>query len=316
MEKANMTPKTGFDILVAGEINPDLILSGNVEPAFDQVEKLVDSAVLTVGSSSAIFACGAARLGLRVAFVGVCADDTFGHFMLGEMNSRGVNTSTVLVRPGGQTGLSVILNRGADRAILTHPGLISALTSTDVTDDLLRRARHLHVGSCFLQAALLPGLSVLFTRAHALGLSTSLDPNWDPSGQWRGFGELLKQSDVFLPNVNEALAITGTPDGESSIKRLGESCKVVAIKMGAEGALARCGEESARVLALEVDVVDTVGAGDTFDAGFLYGFLNGWSLEKSLRLAVACGSLSTRSAGGTAAQPALEEAMLYASSAG
>ncbi|MCX6033649.1 MAG: carbohydrate kinase family protein, partial [Chloroflexi bacterium] len=236
-----MTPKHAFDILLAGEINPDLILSGDVEPAFGQVEKLVDSAVLAVGSSSAIFACGAARLGLRVAFVGICGGDTFGRFMLAELNSRGVDTSSVLVRPGGQTGLSVILNRGADRAILTHPGLIAALTAADVTDDLLRRARHLHVASCFLQTALQPGLPDLFARAHAHGLSTSLDPNWDPSGEWRRFDELLRRVDVFLPNENEAFALTGTKELESATQHLSESCKVVAIKLGADGAIARCG---------------------------------------------------------------------------
>ncbi|HEX7542098.1 MAG TPA: sugar kinase [Anaerolineales bacterium] len=311
-----MTPKHAFDILVAGEINPDLILSGDVEPAFGQVEKLVDSAVLTVGSSSAIFACGAARLGLRVAFIGVCGDDTFGRFMLAEMNSRGVNISSVLVRPGGQTGLSVILNRGADRAILTYPGLIAALIAADVNDDLLRRAQHLHVASCFLQTALQPGLPDLFARAQALGLSTSLDTNWDPSGEWRGFDALLKQVDVFLPNEKEAFALTGTKEAESASQRLCESCKVVAIKLGANGAIARRTGETARIPALKVDLVDTVGAGDTFDAGFLYGFLNHWGLEKSLRLAVACGSLSTRRAGGTAAQPTLKEAMQYVPPAG
>src|SRR5215210_6768568 len=105
-----MTPDTTFDILVAGEINPDLILTGDVNPEFDQVEKLVDSASLTVGSSSAIFACGAARLGLKVAFIGVCGEDIFGRFMLEEMQKRHVDVSNVIVRKDGQTGLSVILN--------------------------------------------------------------------------------------------------------------------------------------------------------------------------------------------------------------
>jgi len=300
-----------YDILVAGEINPDLILSGNVTPEFGQVEKLVDSAVLTVGSSSAIFACEAARLGLKVAFVGVCGVDIFGRFMLDEMSKRGVDVSNIVIIPGGQTGLSIILAQGADRAILTYPGLIPALTATEVTNDLLRRSRHLHIASYFLQTALQPGLPDLFARAHALGLTTSLDTNWDPSGEWRGFDELLCRVDVFLPNENEALALTGTKEIESAIQRLGESCKVVAIKLGADGAIARRGGETARAPAIPVEVVDTVGAGDTFDAGFLFGWLNGWSLEKTLSLAVVCGSLSARAAGGTSAQPTLDEAMKY-----
>jgi len=305
-----------FDLLVAGEINPDLILTGDVEPAFGQVEKLVDSAVLTLGSSSAIFACGAARLGLRVAFIGVCGNDPFGSFMLAEMNARRVDTSGVLVRPGGQTGLSVILNRDSDRAILTCSGLIPTLTAADLNDNLLRQVRHLHVASYFLQTSLQAGLPDLFARAHVLGLTTSLDTNWDPSGEWRGFDELLQKVDVFLPNEKEAIALTGTKEAEAAGQRLSQSCRLVAIKLGVEGAIARRAGETARVPALKVEVVDTVGAGDTFDAGFIYGFLNGWSLEKTLRLAVACGSLSTRRLGGTDAQPTLDEVMRYVSPAG
>jgi len=130
-----------FDILVAGEINPDLILSGNVVPEFGQVEKLVDSATLAIGSSSVIFACGAARLGLKVAFIGVCGDDVFGRFMLTEMSKRNVDIENVIVSQSGSTGLSVILNHSSDRAILTHPGLIAELRTSDISDDLLRNAR-------------------------------------------------------------------------------------------------------------------------------------------------------------------------------
>jgi sugar/nucleoside kinase (ribokinase family) len=237
------------------------------------------------------------------------------------MQRRGVNVSNVVVLPEGQTGLSVILNQSfahgigpnssSERAILTHAGLISSLKVEDVTEDLLRQSRHLHVGSYFLQTALQPGLPGLFARARSLGLTTSLDPNWDPSGKWHSFDELLRQVDVFLPNENEALALTGAVSVEAAINDLGQKCKTVAVKLGAQGALACRGEENVHVSALKLQVVDTIGAGDSFDAGFLYGYLNGWSLEKALSLAAASGSLSTRSAGGTSAQPTLEEAMCH-----
>jgi len=314
-----------FDLLVAGEINPDLILSGDVVPAFGQVEKLVDSASLTIGSSSAIFACGAARLGLKTAFIGVCGDDIFGNFMREEMQNRGVDVSNVIVLPGGRTGLSVILNRPlsngvqssapGERAILTHTGLIAALKGEDVTLDLLRRSRHLHVGSYFLQTALQAGLGGLFARARSLGLSTSLDPNWDPSGRWTGLDDLLRQVDVFLPNENETRALTGAVSLEVAVDALRRKCATLAVKLGAQGALGCRGEEIARVPAFQLRVVDTTGAGDSFDAGFLYGYLKGWSLEKALLLAAACGSLSTRSEGGTDSQPTLEEAMRHVPSA-
>ncbi len=301
-----------FDILVAGEINPDLILSGEVEPEFGQIEKLVDSATLTIGSSSAILACGAARLGLKVAFIGVCSGDVFGRFMLDEMQKRDVNIEHVIIRPGGSTGLSLILTRGSDRAILTYPGLIPALKAEDVSEDLLRQTRHLHVASYFLQTSLQAGLPGLFERAHSFGMTTSLDTNWDPQDRWDSVREILPVVDVFLPNAAEARAIANQKDVRHAALQLAEKAKRVAVKLGAEGALGAQGKQLVQVPSLKAKVVDTVGAGDAFDAGFLYGYLKGWELEKALRLGVACGSLSTRSAGGTESQPNLEEALQYA----
>lgn len=302
-----MTPS--FDLLVAGEINPDLILSGEVVPAFGQVEKLVDSAVLTIGSSSAIFACGAARLGLKVAFIGKCGDDVLGRFMLEEMAERGVEIGNVIRVSGGSTGLSVILNRGVDRAILTHPGLIPALSADDIPDSLLRQARHLHVASYFLQDALRPGLPRLFERARTLGLTTSLDTNYDPSEQWRGFDELLAATNVFLPNEAEACSLTREKNVDLAATKLAGQVETLAIKLGAQGALGVSQGQMVRVASIPVKVIDTVGAGDSFDAGFIYGYLQGWPLEKTLRAAVICGALSTQAAGGTIAQAALDEVL-------
>jgi sugar/nucleoside kinase (ribokinase family) len=297
-----------FDVLVAGEINPDLILSGDVIPEFGQVEKLVDSATLAIGSSSAIFACGAARLGLSVAFIGECGSDIFGRFMLEEMLKRNVNIENVIVSPSGSTGLSVILNQASDRAILTHPGLIAELQASHISDTLLRDSRHLHVASYFLQTKLQPDLPNLFRRARALGLSTSLDTNYDPSEKWIGFDELLSVTNVFLPNEKEALSLLGESNVDEAASRLGSKVEALAIKLGAEGALGVHKGARVRVASIPVKVIDTVGAGDSFDAGFIYGYLNEWSLEKSLRLACVCGALSTQQAGGTNGQPTLAEA--------
>jgi sugar/nucleoside kinase (ribokinase family) len=284
-----------------------------VKPEFNQVEKIIDSAALTVGSSSAIFACGAARLGLRVAFIGVCGDDVFGRFMLAEMQKRNVDVSHVIIRADGQTGLSVILNQDADRAILTHLGLIADLQAADISDGLLGQSRHLHVASYFLQTKLQPALPALFQRAHTLGLTTSLDTNYDPSERWLGFDELLSSTDIFLPNKTEALSIAKSEDIEYASRVLAEKSKLAVIKLGAEGALVCNGQDVIRSASIPVTVVDTVGAGDTFDAGFMYGYLNDWPLERSLRLACICGALSTQQAGGTQGQPTLEDALKYVS---
>jgi sugar/nucleoside kinase (ribokinase family) len=300
-----------FDLLVAGEINPDLILSGDVVPRFHQVEQNVERAQLTIGSSAAIFACGAARLGLKTAFLGVCGEDVFGCYMLDELRKRGVDIDHVIVRPDQPTGLSVILNRGDDRAILTLPGLIPALRGGDITDELLKQARHLHVASYFLQTDLQPDLVSVFIRARSLGLTTSLDTNYDPSEKWADIGPLLMVTNVFLPNEREAAALSGAADVEEAARKLGLQVETLVIKLGAAGALGLSGGMRVRVPSIPVNVLDAVGAGDSFDAGFVYAYLHQWDLERSLRLACVCGALSTQRAGGTDGQPTLKEAQKH-----
>ncbi len=298
-----------YDLLVPGELNPDLILTDPaLDPRFGQAETLVQHAALTPGSSSAIFACGAARLGLKVAFIGVVGADLFGRFMIDALASRGVDASHVIIDPQQQTGLTVILNRVSDRAMLTHLGAIDALSADQIPDQLLSQARHLHLASYFLQNNLRPSAPDLFRRARALGLTTSLDTNWDPDEKWSGVLDLLPLVDVFLPNENEAGALMQTDSVEEAAHGLAARSKVVAVKMGASGGLARAGELTLRSPAIPVQVRDTVGAGDTFDAGFIYGYLQSWPLEKCLQLGIACGSLSTQKSGGLAGQPTLAEA--------
>ena len=176
----------GYDVVVLGEINVDLILGADeIVPVFGQ-ELLVEDATLTMGSSSVIFACGAARLGLRVGFVGIVGDDQFGHFMLQEMAARGVDVSPVVVDPAFKTGITVSLSTPADRAMLTFPGSIAALTPGQVDRGLFDRARHLHVSSYFLQTGLREGLPALFEWARTQGLTVSLDTGWDPDEGWNG----------------------------------------------------------------------------------------------------------------------------------
>jgi sugar/nucleoside kinase (ribokinase family) len=167
------------------------------------------------------------------------------------------------------------------------------------------------VASYFLQTNLQPDLPNLFRRAQSLGLTTSLDTNYDPSESWSGFDELLSVTNIFLPNEKEALSLSGESNVDAAADRLKSRVETLAIKLGADGAVGVWNDEKVRVASVPVNVIDTVGAGDSFDAGFLFGYLNNWSLEKSLQLACACGALSTQSAGGTDGQPTLDQAMKY-----
>ncbi len=300
-----------LDLVVLGDANPDLVLrGGDVEPVFGQEERLVEEGTLTVGGSGAIMACAAARLGLRVGFVGVVGDDPFGMFMRVELESRGVDLRGLLVDPHRPTGITVVLSRGDDRAILTAPGTISDLRGSLIDADLLRTARHIHVSSYFLQRALRENLPGLFGEVRAAGVSTSVDPNWDPEQRWDGgLLGLLSQTDLFLPNSAEARAITGIDDIDVAAESLAGRGGTVAIKFGDGGGMVVRGEDAIRVPGIAVNVIDTTGAGDTFDAGYLAGHLAGWPMQRCLALANICGGLSTQAAGGVAAQPTMDEAL-------
>jgi len=301
--------KSEFDIVVIGEINADLILKGNVVPCFGQVEQIVDDAELVVGSSAVIFAFGAARLGLRTTFIGKVGNDLFGKFMIDAMSARGVDTRNVIIDPSIRTGLSVILTKQNDRAILTYLGSIPALNFDDINFDCFSRCRHLHLSSYFLLDNLRPGIPELFQNVKKMGLSISLDTNYDPAEIWDdGLTDAIKHVDLLLVNETEARAISGKGDLFSAIDKLTQNVPIVAIKQGRDGAMVKFEQSSViQQNVIKVDVVDTVGAGDSFDAGFIYGYLNQWEPKKMLKLAVACGSLSTRKAGGTEAQPELKE---------
>jgi sugar/nucleoside kinase (ribokinase family) len=301
-----------FDVVVVGELNPDLVISGNVVPEFGQVEKLVDNAVLTIGSSSAIFACGAAKLGLRVAFIGKVGNDLFGRFMRQSLAENGIDITGIVDDKETHTGLSIILSTGIDRAILTSLGTIPRLKYSDINQEILKKARHLHVGSYYLQEGLRPDLPILFTDARDRGISISFDTNYDPKEEWRdGLEPLLEKVDIFLPNSTECKEITGKSNLDDAVDYLRMKVRYLVVKLGDQGALLCSGHKKYHMDSLRVNVVDTVGAGDSFDAGFVYGYLAGWEPKRILKFAIVCGGLSTRFAGGTNAQPTYEEALHF-----
>lgn len=313
-------PARDIDVLVLGEINPDVIVrSTDPRPQFGQVERVVESVDLTVGSSSVIFACGVVKLGLQVAFVGLVGNDAMGRFMLEEMRARGIDTVGCRTVESVPTGATVILTDGRDRAILTALGTMPLLRDEDVPAALLARARHVHVGSAFLLDALRPNLAERFAAVRRDGATTSLDCNWDPRETWDGgLAEILRHADVFLPNAAEVTRIAGLDAVEDAALALAATGpRVVAVKCGDAGALAAEPDGTVtRVPAIAVDVADATGAGDSFDAGFLVAWLAGRPVGECLALGVACGSLSTRMVGGTAGQPTLAEAEAAAREAG
>jgi sugar/nucleoside kinase (ribokinase family) len=302
-------------LIVIGDCNADLVLSGNVRPRFGQGENLVHNAELTIGGSAAITACAAVRLGLDCALVATVGNDALGRMQTEALDSAGVDVSSVAIDPEYPTGVTVVLAEPADRAILTSLGAIARLDASTVSAAMLANAAHVHVSAWFLLTDLRPELPGLLRAARAAGATVSLDTNFDPSGHWldddlrRALGEV----DLLLPNLAEARALSGESDPLAAARVLARRVPAVAVKLGAEGAVVVAGETTASAATPSVEVVDTTGAGDNFNAGFIAGRLEGRSLADSLRLALTCGTLSIAGMGGTGTQPDLARASAIAS---
>jgi sugar/nucleoside kinase (ribokinase family) len=290
-------------ILVAGELNADAVFVGlNSFPRLGH-EVVAEHFSLELGSSSAICAAGLARLGNQVAFITKVGTDLMGRFSLDQLKLMGIDASPAIVDPDLKTGITVSMST-TDRALLTYPGTISELSASDIPGDLLARFSHLHVSSYFLQRALRPGLPKLFADARGLGLTTSLDPGADPAEEWRvDIRELLENVDIFLPNEAELAGLTGSGCVETGLRALDNGRTLTVAKLGRHGCATLCEGRLLAIPAISVRPVDTTGAGDSFNAGFLHAWLLGKPLEDCLRCGVVCGGLSTEAPGGTAGQP-------------
>ncbi|MFZ1142798.1 MAG: sugar kinase [Candidatus Sulfotelmatobacter sp.] len=292
-----------FDITIAGELNLDLILYGLPEQLSPERELLADRMMLTLGSSSAIVAHNLAALGSRVGFQSRIGNDPLGQIALDRLQQSGVDVSRVRSVSGTTTtGLTVILHHGAWRNILTYSGTIADTCWQDLDLDALADSRHFHLSSYYLQRGLRPRVGELFQFLKSKGLTISLDTNDDPKDQWEGgLREVLRYVDIFLPNEREACKVAGTEDLEAAIHTLSKLVPLVVVKLGPHGALAQRGSERFTSPSKEVMPVDTVGAGDSFDAGFLHSYVHAADLPTCLASGNVAGALSTTRPGGTEA---------------
>jgi sugar/nucleoside kinase (ribokinase family) len=301
--------------LVVGELNPDLILSDyHSFPALGQ-EVLVEGLELMLGSASAICAVGLARLGNDVRMASKTGVDQWGDFCVGELARAGVDTSFIKRDAQSKTGLTVSITSSKDRALVTHLGAIATFRAGEVDPGAMDGCRHLHVSSYFLQQGLQRDCRALFAAAHARGLTTSLDPGFDPSEKWQsGLRETLEEADVFFPNEVELRGLGGSPDPAECLRRLDNGRTLIVAKLGADGCMILDRGNPLHVPAFPVRPVDTTGAGDSFNSGFLHAWVRGLPAAEALRFGAACGALSTRAVGGTGRQASLEEveAMIHA----
>jgi sugar/nucleoside kinase (ribokinase family) len=303
-------------VLAVGDVNLDLLFTGLDRLPAAEEECLARGLEFLVGGQTGTVARALARLGLAVSFVGRVGADHYGRLALRQLAAAGVDTAGAVADPALRTGVTVVLSTGAERAYATFAGSAAEARLSDVREEHLTGANHLHVGSYFLQAALRPELPGLFREARRRGLTTSLDPGWDPSRQWgKEIRELLPLVDLFLPNQAEAAAITGQQAPEKALAALTALAGgTVVIKMGSSGCLAGNWAQAWRCPAFRVRVVEVTSAGDVFDAGFLYGFLSGWDLPAAARFAGACGAIAVGHAGSRGIMAGLQEVQEFLAS--
>jgi sugar/nucleoside kinase (ribokinase family) len=292
-----------LDVMVVGELNVDIILNGIASfPAIGK-EILAENITLTLGSSAAIFASNLSSLGAKVGFIGRLGNDYFGDFILDHLRCTGVDTDEVIQSDSLPTGTTLVMSYGDDRANITHLGAMESLTIADVKESSIRQARHLHFSSYFLQPGIQHDLKHLFITAKNAGLTTSFDAQWDPSEKWDlPLAELLPHVDVFFPNEIEAIHLTRSKNLDEAIDVLRHFSTATIIKMGNRGSLSVHGDEHLHLPAFtNHQSIDTIGAGDSFNAGFIFKYLQNNPIAACQAFGNLIGAVSTTAAGGTGA---------------
>jgi sugar/nucleoside kinase (ribokinase family) len=292
-----------LDITIAGEVNLDLILYGLDEAIPVDREVLGSNFELTLGSSSAILAHNLSVLGRRAGFVTLCGADAMGAIAMERLAESGVDLShSRQGGPGTKTGVTILLPHGRSRRILTYPGVMFDMTVADLDIDYLASARHFHLSSLFLLRGLHAGLPDLLRELKRRGLSLSLDTNDDPENQWDGvLDELLPLIDILLPNDDEVCRIARRSSVPEALDALAATIPLIAVKCGSRGAVLQQGGRRVEVPGVSVQPVDTIGAGDSFNAGFLCAWLSGAHAEDCAAAGNITGALSTQRPGGTEA---------------
>jgi len=298
--------RTGRAVAVIGELNVDLIASGLTSAPVLGREVLAEDFQTVLGSASAVFACGAARLGHPVSFFSKVGDDDYGRFCLDALRKAGISTGNVAKVATSKTGVTISLSTRSDRAFVTVLGAISELRYKDLDLQALQGHSHLHMTSFFLQTALRPSFPRILRHAGKLGLTTSFDPNSDPLSLWGpDVWSVVDETTILFINQEEALHLTRKTNVREALKQLAERAPCVVVKLGPRGAIAAADGQVVSAPPFNVSPVDTTGAGDSFAAGFVHAFLSGRDLHGCLLEGNACGALSTLQVGGTGGQPDL-----------
>lgn len=304
------------DVVCLGQFTADVV----VRPVESYPEEgkavFVDDISLQNGGSACNTAVVLSKLGVDTAVMGKVGTDTFGEYLIELLTGLGLNTSAMVRDPGINTSSTVVLiSPSKERSFLHFSGANTRMSEADVDFNLIKTAKILHIAAAFL----VPGLdgepmARVLARAQQMGVTTSLDTSWDADGRWFGLLEpCLSHVDIFTPNIEEAQMLSGKTDPpEIADFLLACGVKTAVLKLGAEGCYARTADCELTVPAFDVpELVDTLGAGDAFTAGFLAATVADWDIEKACIFANAAGACCVGAIGSSGIIPMEEIARLY-----
>lgn len=293
-----------YDVIAIGELNVDLILNKiDGEPEIGK-EKFAGDMIMTLGSSTAIFAANVSSLGSRVGFVGMIGKDSFGELVKSSLQEKGVDTSLLIETDKSATGATIVLNYNEDRANVTYQGTMDMMSFRDIDKAVFEKTKHIHLSSIYLQSGIKKDLVEILSYAREKGVTTSLDTQWDPLEKWDfDYKTLLPLISVFMPNEKELQFLTGSSTLEEAVEKIRPYINICIVKRGNKGSLMLFSDGTSCSLDafLNKDVVDAIGAGDSFNAGFINYFVQGRSPEECQRFGNLTGAINTTAAGGTSA---------------
>jgi ribokinase len=278
-------------ICIVGNLNIDLIIRNIPNfPAWGQ-EVIGNGYTIVSSGQSAYSAFALRKLNVPVSIIGNVGNDIYGKMILTDLNNAGVITEAVETSRQGKTGITIAIVRpDGERAFVSDTACLSEFTM-----DLVLKYQPQIIGSeiiCFVGSFFLPGLPIcdttnLLRKTKDLGKTTLLDTGWDPANWPKETISTLRKGlqyvDYFIPNMDEAHAITGQKDPYNALRSLlSDGAKTVVIKMGIDGSISNTDSDFVHVPAHPAEVIDAVGAGDVFNAGFMFGTLQGWPVEAGM----------------------------------
>ncbi|MEL4307488.1 carbohydrate kinase family protein [Joostella sp. CR20] len=291
------------ELIVVGELNVDLILN-NIE-GFPEIgtEIIANNMNLSLGSSSAIMAANASAMGIKTSFCGVIGNDSYGDFITTELQNKNVATDFLIKNNNLPSGITIVMNYDQDRANVTYCGAMETLTYDSIPWKEISEFKHFHLSNFFIQKGIRRDIVKIFKKAKECGLTTSLDLQWDPENKWNfDYKECLQYVDVFMPNEQELLALTGKKNLDEATEHIETYTNILVVKMGEKGSFAIQNNEKITATAFHNPAyVDSIGAGDSFNSGFIKKFIEKAPLAECLRVGNLMGALNTTAAGGTTA---------------